>query len=161
METLKFGDESKEEVFAQLAEISGGIALPMALWRSIPESPWNWLSQDLLPPDLGAVRGLIWVSGGVRREYRAGGDGRWRAEGVGADVPEAAGYAARLGRLEVMRWTGEPRKADFMKSEVEIVVEGEKGKKVRVVVGRAAADGSAAVQVEGLNLRGYCRRVRS
>jgi len=74
--------------------------------------------------------------------------------GGGADVPEAAGYAARLGHLEVMRWTGEPRKADFTKSEVEIVVEGEKGKKVKVVVGRAAADGSAPVQVEGAEFAG-------
>ena len=154
VETLKFGDELKEEVFAQLADISGGIALPMALWRSIPETPWNWLSQDLMPADLGTVTGVIWASGGVRREYRAGGDGRWRAEGAGADVPEAAGYAARLGHLEVMRWTGEPRKADFTKSEVEIVVEGEKGKKVKVVVGRAAADGSAPVHVEGAEFAG-------
>ena len=155
VETLKFGDDAnKEEVFAQLAAISGGMALPMALWRSIPESPWNWLRQDLLPADFGPVTGLIWASGGVRHEYLAGADGRWRAEGAGADVPEAAGYAGRLAHLEVSRWTGEPRKGDFSKTDVEIVVQGEKGKRARIVVGRPMVDGFAPVHVEGAEFAG-------
>jgi hypothetical protein len=73
---------------------------------------------------------------------------------VGADVPEAAGYAARIAHLEVSRWTGAPRKGDFSKADVEIVVQGEKGKRARIVVGRSMVDGFAPVHVEGAEFAG-------
>ncbi|MCX6935778.1 MAG: DUF4340 domain-containing protein, partial [Verrucomicrobia bacterium] len=84
VETLKFGDESKEDVFLQVSTTSGGMAVPLGLLRRIPETALGWLPLGIFPPDFGPVRGLIWAAGGVRKEYRSGADGRWRASGVGA-----------------------------------------------------------------------------
>ncbi|MFM8653641.1 MAG: DUF4340 domain-containing protein, partial [Verrucomicrobiota bacterium] len=105
-ETLSFGEETKDEVYVQNSAITGTMATTVALIRETPENAMGWLERRLLPKDFGSVRGLIWSAGGQRREYRAGEDGRWRATGAEADVPEAAGYATRILDLEVIRWSG-------------------------------------------------------
>ncbi|MFM8653598.1 MAG: hypothetical protein ACKODZ_02550, partial [Verrucomicrobiota bacterium] len=101
---------------------------------------------------------LIWSSGGQRKEYRAGEDGRWRVAGAEADVPEAAGYATRISDLEVIRWTGAPGKKEFAKPEVELVVEGEGGKRAQVTLVRPLADGTAPIRREGGEFAGLVTR---
>jgi len=157
-ETLSFGEETKDEVYVQNSAITGTMATTVALIRETPENAMGWLERRLLPKDFGSVRGLIWSSGGQRREYRAGEDGRWRAAGAEADVPEAAGYATRILDLEVIRWTGTPGKKEFAKPEVELVVEGEGGKRTQVTLGRPLADGTAPIRREGGEFAGLVTR---
>jgi len=157
-ETLSFGEETKDEVYVQNSAISGTMATTVALIRETPDQGLGWLNRNLLPGDFGPVRGLIWASGGQRREYRAGDDGRWRAVGADGDLPAAAGYATRLQDLDVIRWTGVPGKKEFAKSEVELVVEGEGGKRIQVVVGRPLADGTAPIRREGGEFAGLVTR---
>jgi hypothetical protein len=157
-ETLSFGEETKDEVYVQNSAITGTMATTVALIRETPENAMGWLERRLLPKDFGSVRGLIWSAGGQRREYRAGEDGRWRATGAEADVPEAAGYATRILDLEVIRWTGAPGKKEFAKPEVELVVEGEGGKRTQVTLGRPLADGTAPIRREGGEFAGLVTR---
>jgi len=157
-ETLSFGEETKDEVYVQNSAISGVMATTVALMRETPETGMDWLPRRLLPGDFGPIRGLIWSSGGQRREYRAGDDGRWRAAKGESDVPEAAGYATRIQDLEVLRWTGVPGKKEFAKPEVELVVEGEGGKRTQVVLGRPRADGAAPIRREGGEFAGLATR---
>jgi len=157
-ETLSFGEETKDEVYVQNSVITGTMATTVALIRETPENAMGWLERKLLPRDFGPVRGLIWSSGGQRREYRAGEDGRWRPDGAEADVPEAAGYATRILDLEVIRWTGAPGKKEFAKPEVELVVEGEGGKRTQVTLGRPLADGTAPIRREGGEFAGLVTR---
>ena len=157
-ETLSFGEETKDEVYVQNSAITGTMATTVALIRETPENAMGWLERRLLPKDFGSVRGLIWSAGGQRREYRAGEDGRWRATGAEADVPEAAGYATRILDLEVIRWTGAPGKKEFAKPEVELVVEGEGGKRTQVTLGRPLADGTAPIRREGGEFGGLVTR---
>ena len=157
-ETLSFGEETKDEVYVQNSAITGTMATTVALIRETPENAMGWLERRLLPKDFGSVRGLIWSSGGQRREYRADEDGRWRAAGAETDVPEAAGYATRILDLEVIRWTGVPGKKEFAKAEVELVVEGEGGKRTQVTLGRPLADGTAAIRREGGEFAGLVTR---
>ncbi|MBM4454972.1 MAG: DUF4340 domain-containing protein [Verrucomicrobia bacterium] len=157
-ETLSFGEETKDEVYVQNSAITGTMATTVALIRETPENAMGWLERRLLPKDFGSVRGLIWSSGGQRREYRAGEDGRWRAAGPEADIPEAAGYATRILDLEVIRWTGAPGKKEFGKPEVELVVEGEGNKRTQVTLGRPLADGTAPIRREGGEFAGLVTR---
>jgi len=157
-ETLSFGEETKDEVYVQNSAITGTMATTVALIRETPENAMGWLERRLLPKDFGSVRGLIWSSGGQRREYRAGEDGRWRAAGAEADVPEAAGYATRILDLEVIRWTGAPGKKEFAKPEVELVLEGEGNRRTQVTLGRPLADGTAPIRREGGEFAGLVTR---
>jgi len=157
-ETLSFGEETKDEVYVQNSAITGTMATTVALIRETPENAMGWLERRLLPKDFGSVRGLIWSSGGQRREYRAGEDGRWRAAGAEADVPEAAGYATRILDLEVIRWTGAPGKKEFAKPEVELVLEGEGNRRTQVTLGRPLADGTAPIRREGGEFAGLATR---
>ena len=157
-ETLSFGEETKDEVYVQNSAITGAMATTVALSRETPENGTGWLERRLLPKDFGLIRGVIWSAGGQRREYRAGDDGRWLATGATTDTPEAAGYATRMQDLEVVRWTGAPAKKDFVKPEVELVLEGEGGKKTQVTVGRVLADGTAPVRREGGEFAGLVTR---
>jgi hypothetical protein len=74
------------------------------------------------------------------------------------ELPEVAEYAEGLKKFSVLKWTGIPAKADFARNEVEIVIEGEQGKKIKMSVGRAWADGSAPVRVEGQEFAGQIDR---
>ena len=158
VETLKLGDETKEEVFVQVSTTSGAMVVPLNLVRSIPESPLGWLPRNVLPDDFGPVRGLIWVGGGVRKEYRLESNGKWRAQGSEVEIPRVVQFVEGLRNFSVLKWTGIPAKADFARNEVEIVMEGEQGKKIRMSVGRAGADGSAPLKVEGLEFAGQIDR---
>jgi hypothetical protein len=157
-ETLSFGEETKDEVYVQNSAITGTMATTVALIRETPENATGWLERRLWPRDFGPIRGLVWSSGGQRREYRAGEDGRWRAAGGQADVPEAAGYATRILDLEVIRWTGAPGKKEFAKPEMELVVEGEGGKRTQITLGRPLADGTAPIRREGGEFAGLVTR---
>jgi hypothetical protein len=158
VEILKLGDETKEEVFVQVSTTSGAMVVPLNLARSIPESPLGWLPRNILPEDFGPVRGLIWVVGGVRKEYRLGPNGKWRVQGSEVELPEVKEYAEGLKNFFVLKWSGVPAKSDFAKNEVEIVMEGEQGKKIKISVGRAWADGSAPVRIEGQEFAGQIDR---
>ena len=157
-ETLSFGEETKDEVYVQNSAITGVMATTIALIRETPESAWGWLERRLLPRDFGPMRKLVWASGGQRREYQAGEDGRWREAGEEGDVPAAAGYATRLQDLEVIRWTGAPGKREFAKPEVELALEGQGGKRIQVAVGRPLADGTAPIRREGGEFAGLVTR---
>jgi len=157
-ETLSFGEETKDEVYVQNSAITGVMATTVALIRETPENGLGWLERRFLPRDFGPIRGLIWASGGQRREYRAGGDGRWRAEGGEADMPAAAGYATRLQDLEVIRWTGVPGKKEFSKPDLELVVEGEGGKRLTIDLGKALAEGTAPIRSEEGEFAGLVTR---
>jgi len=157
-ETLSFGEETKDEVYVQNSAITGTMATTVALIRETPENAVGWLERRLWPRDFGPIRGLVWSSGGQRREYRAGADGRWRAGGAEVDVPEAAGYATRILDLEVIRWTGAPGKKEFAKPEMELVVEGEGGKRTQITLGRPLADGTAPIRREGGEFAGLVTR---
>lgn len=153
-ETLKIGDESKEEAFIQVSSISGGMALPAELIREIPESPLAMLPRNILPEGFGEVKGLVWVSGSKRKEYRLDGAASWKLQGSGKDCPEVSAYVSRLKELRVTKWIGSPGKAEFLKPEVEILVEGTEGQKVRMILGRATPDGSAPLKIEGFEYAG-------
>ena len=157
-ETLSFGEETKDEVYVQNSAITGTMATTVALIRETPENGLGWLERRLWPRDFGPVRGMIWASGGQRREYRVGDDGLWRAAGAEGDRPEAAGYATRMQDLEVIRWTGVPGKKEFAKPEVELGVEGEGGKRMQVTVGRPLPDGTAPIRREGGEFAGLVTR---
>lgn len=157
-ETLSFGEETKDEVYVQNSAITGVMATTVALIRETPENGLGWLERRLLPRDFGPLKGLIWAAGGQRREYRCGEDGRWRAVQAEADVPESAGYATRILDLDVIRWTGIPAAKDFAKPEVEVVVEGQGGQKIKIIAGRPLADGSAPIRREGGEFAGLITR---
>ena len=157
-ETLSFGEEAKDEVYVQNSAITGAMTTAVALSRETPENGLGWLDRRLLPKDFGPIRGVIWSAGGQRREYRCGSDGRWLAPGATADSPEVAGYVTRMQDLEVARWTWVPAKKDFVKPEVELVLEGEPGHKVQVAVGRLSADGVAPIRREGGEFAGVATR---
>jgi len=134
------------------------MATTVALIRETPDAAVDWLVRRFLPEDFGPVRGLIWSAGGQWREYRAGDDGRWRASGADGDVPEAAGYATRILDLEVIRWIGAPGKKEFARPEMELVVEGEGGKRSQITLGRLLADGTAPIRREGGEFAGLVTR---
>jgi hypothetical protein len=157
-ETLSFGEETKDEVYVQNSAITGTMATTVALIRETPDAAVDWLVRRFLPEDFGPVRGLIWSAGGQRREYRAGDDGRWRASGADGDVPEAAGYATRILDLEVIRWIGAPGKKEFARPEMELVVEGEGGKRSQITLGRLLADGTAPIRREDGEFAGLVTR---
>jgi hypothetical protein len=157
-ETLSFGEETKDEVYVQNSAISGTMATTVALIRETPENALGWLDRNLLPGDFGPVRGLVWSSGGQRREYQAGEDGRWREIGKEADVAEATGYATRIRDLQVIRWMGPPGKKEFAKPEMELVVEGESGQRIQVTLGRSSTDGTAPIRREGGEFAGLVTR---
>lgn len=148
-EILKIGDESKEEAYVQVSSISGGMAVPAALIRDIPENAFAVLPKNILPEALGTPKSLVWVSGGKRKEFRQDAGGSWKLMPSGKDCPEVAGYLARLAGSRVTRWIGGLGKSDFLKPELEILVEGAGGQKVRLVVGRTGPDGFAPVKIEG------------
>ena len=153
-ETLKVGDESKDEAFLQVSTISGGMAVPAGLIREIPESPLAALPKNVLPEGWGAPRGLVWVSGGKRKEFRLESGGTWKMQGSGQECPEVRGYLSRLAALRVAKWVGAPGKAEFLKPELEILVESEAGQKAKLVMGRVGPDGSATLKVEGMEQAG-------
>jgi hypothetical protein len=74
------------------------------------------------------------------------------------ELPEVKEYAEGLKNFSVLKWSGVPAKSDFAKNEVEIVMEGEQGKKIKISVGRAWADGSAPVRIEGQEFAGQIDR---
>ena len=152
-ETLKIGDESKEEAFVQVSSTSGGIALPAELIREIPESPLGVLPKNLLSEGLGAVKGLVWVSGAKRKEFRLEG-GTWKMNGSAKDCPEVSGYVSRLEGLRVAKWVGSPGKAEFPKPEAEILIESAGGQKVKLVLGKAGPDGTALLKIDGTEQAG-------
>ena len=149
-ETLKVGDESKEEAYLQVSSISGGMAVPAGLIRELPESPLAALPKNIFTEELGTPKGLVWVSGGKRKEFRLEGGGAWKMQGSDKDCPEVRGYLNRLASLRVLKWVGVPGKAEFLKPELEILVEAEDGKKTKVVMGRVGPDGTAPLKVEGV-----------
>ena len=158
METIQLGDETKEEVFVRGSTTSGAMVVPIALARSFPDSPLGWLPRKLVPSEFGVIQGLIWAVGNVRKEYRSGTDGRWRA-GVGnSEVASVSDFVSRLDQLEVMRWTGLPNKAELGKPEVEIVLEGKGEKKLRMVVSKGKGDGGSVVRLEGQGVAGLLDR---
>lgn len=148
-ETLRIGDESKGEAFVQVSNVSGGIALPAELVRGIPESPLGFLPKNILPEGFGAVKGLVWFSGGKRKEFRSEGGATWKVQGSGKDCPEVSGYVSRLEGLRVSRWVVAPGKTEFLKPEAEILVESSGGQKVKMVLGRSGSDGTAPLKIEG------------
>ncbi|NCW28326.1 MAG: DUF4340 domain-containing protein [Verrucomicrobia bacterium] len=148
-ETLRIGDESKGEAFVQVSNVSGGIALPAGLLRGIPESPLGFLPKNILPEGFGAVKGLVWFSGGKRKEFRSEGGAIWKVQGSGKDCPEVSGYVSRLEGLRVSRWVVAPGKTEFLKPEAEILVENSGGQKVKLVLGRSGSDGTAPLKIEG------------
>lgn len=157
-ETLSFGEETKDEVYVQNSAITGTMATTVALIRETPESGLGWLDRGLLSREFGPIRGLVWSSAGQRREYRSGQDGRWRVPGADEDVPAAAGYATRLQDLQVIRWTGVPGKKEFLKPEVELVVQGDGEKRMKMTLGRALADGTAPIRTETGEFAGLVTR---
>jgi hypothetical protein len=60
--------------------------------------------------------------------------------------------------LEVIRWTGAPGKKEFAKAEMELVVEGEGGKRSQITLGRPLADGTAPIRREGGEFAGLVTR---
>lgn len=157
-ETLSFGEETKDEVFVQNSAITGAMATTVALFRETPGNGLGWLDRRFWPRDFGPIRGLIWNSGGQRREYRAGDDGRWKTGGGEAEAPGVAGYVTRIQDLEVIRWTGAPGKREFAKADVELVMEGEGGKRGSLVLARALPDGTAPLRREGGEFAGLATR---
>lgn len=153
-ETIKVGDESREEAFVQTSSISGGMAVPAELVRGIPESPLGVLPRNLLPDGFGSIQGLVWVSGGKRKEFRREESGAWKMQGVGQDCPEVSRYADLLAGMRVVKWTGAPGKAEFTKPELELLLEGTGGQKVRMIVGRAGPEGNFPVKIEGSGFAG-------
>jgi hypothetical protein len=158
VETIQLGDETKDEVFVRGSTTSGAMVVPIALARSFPDSPLSWLPRKLVPSEFGAIQGLIWAVGNVRKEYRAGADGRWKG-GVGdAEVASVSNFVSRLDQLEVMRWTALPSKAELGKSEVEIVLEWKGEKKLKMVVSKGKGDGGSVVRLEGQDVAGLLDR---
>jgi hypothetical protein len=51
--------------------------------------------------------------------------------------------------LRVAKWILSPGKAEFLKPEAEILVEGTGGQKVKIVLGKATSDGTAPLKIEG------------
>ena len=146
VETIQLGDETKEEVFVRGSTTSGAMVVPVSLARGLPDSPLGWLSKQLLPADFGPLAGIVWASGSVRKEYGLGSDKRWKSEGE--EKPSVAGYVARLEQLEVNRWVPLPSKAELSKTEVEIVLEGKEGKKVKLAAYKGKGEGGAWVRVD-------------
>jgi hypothetical protein len=158
VETIQLGDETKDEVFVRGSTTSGAMVVPIALARSLPDSPLGWLPKKLVPAEFGTIQGLIWAVGNVRKEYRAGADGRWKV-GVGnVEVASVSNFVSRLDQLDVMRWTGLPSKAELGKSEVEIVLEGKGDKKLKMVVSKGKGDGGSVVRLEGQEVAGLLDR---
>ena len=62
----------------------------------------------------------------------------------------------RLEEMEVVRWMGIPSKAELGRTEVEIVVEGKEGKKVKMVVSKGKGD--AMLRLEGQDFVGVLER---
>jgi hypothetical protein len=156
LETIQLGDETKEEVFVRGSTTSGAMVVPVSLARSIPESPLGWLPKKVVPADFGPIEGLIWAVGSVRKEYRAGADGRWK--GDGQEMPSLAEYVARLDQLEVTRWMALPGKSELSKGEVEIVLEGKEGKKLRIFALKGKPEGGAWIRVDGQDWVGVVDR---
>jgi len=156
-ETLLFGEEAKEEAYIQNSAISGTMATPVALARETPDGVAGWFERRFLPGDFGSVRGVIWTGGGQRREYRRGAEGGW-VQNPGGEAPAVAGYAARVEGLEVLRWTAFSGKKDAFRPEMELVLEGDGGKKTRFSVGRPSADGSVPLLREGDSFLGWIGR---
>ena len=158
IETIQLGDETKDEVFVRGSTTSGAMVVPISLARSVPDSPLGWLPKKLVPSEFGPIQGLIWAMGNIRKEYRAGTDGRWKV-GVGnSEVPPVSDFVSRLDQLEVIRWTGLPSKAELGKSEVEIVLEGKGEKKLKMVVSKGKGDGGSVVRLEGQDVAGLLDR---
>lgn len=58
----------------------------------------------------------------------------------------------------MIRWTGAPGKKEFAKPEMELVVEGEGGKRTQITLGRPLADGTAPIRREGGEFAGLVTR---
>ena len=158
METIQLGDETKDEVFVRGSTTSGAMVVPISLARSVPDSPLGWLPKKLVPSEFGPIQGLIWAMGNIRKEYRAGTDGRWKAAVGNSEVAPVSDFVSRLDQLEVMRWTALANKAELGKSEVEIVLEGKGQKKLKMVVSKGKGDGGSIVRLEGQDVAGLLDR---
>jgi hypothetical protein len=156
LETIQLGDETKEEVFVRGSTTSGAMVVPVSLARGIPESPLGWLPKKVVPADFGPIEGLIWAVGSARKEYRLGADGRWK--GDGKETPSLVEHVVRLDQLEVTRWMALPGKAELSKSEVEIVLEGKEGKKLRIFALKGKPEGGAWIRVDGQDWVGVVDR---
>ncbi len=154
VETIQLGDETKEEVFVRGSTTSGAMVVPIALARGLPETALGWLPKRVWPADFGAVEGLIWAVGTSRKEFRSAGGGRWTSGGE--DQPAVGAFVKRLEEMEVVRWMGVPSKAELGRTEVEIVVEGKEGKKVKMVVSKGKGD--AMLRLEGQDFVGVLER---
>ena len=154
VETIQLGDETKEEVFVRGSTTSGAMVVPIALARGLPEAALGWLPKRVWPADFGAVEGLIWAVGTSRKEFRSAGGGRWTSGGE--DQPAVGAFVQRLEEMEVVRWMGVPSKAELGRTEVEIVVEGKEGKKVKMVVSKGKGD--AMLRLEGQDFVGVLER---
>ena len=154
VETIQLGDETKEEVFVRGSTTSGAMVVPIALARGLPEAALGWLPKRVWPADFGAVEGLIWAVGTSRKEFRSAGGGRWTSGGE--DQPAVGAFVKRLEEMEVVRWMGVPSKAELGRTEVEIVVEGKEGKKVKMVVSKGKGD--AMLRLEGQDFVGVLER---
>jgi hypothetical protein len=156
LETIQLGDETKEEVFVRGSTTSGAMVVPVSLARGIPESPLGWLPKKVVPADFGPIEGLIWAVGSARKEYRLGADGRWK--GDGKETPSLAEYVVRLDQFEVTRWMALSGKAELSKSEVEIVLGGKEGKKLRIFALKGKPEGGAWIRVDGQDWVGVVDR---
>ena len=154
VETIQLGDETKEEVFVRGSTTSGAMVVPIALARGLPEAALGWLPKRVWPADFGAVEGLIWAVGTSRKEFRRAGGGRWTSGGE--DQPAVGAFVQRLEEMEVVRWMGVPSKAELGRTEVEIVVEGKEGKKVKMVVSKGRGD--AMLRLDGQDFVGVLER---
>lgn len=159
-ETIKIGDESKDEAFIQVSSISGGMAVLPELVRGIPESPLGVLPKNILAEGFGPVKGLVWVSAGKRREFRREEGEPWKMQGSGQDCPEVSRYVDLLNGMRVVKWTGVPGKAEFAKPELELLLEGTGGQKVKMIVGRAGPEGNFPIKIEGSESAGLLGKDR-
>ena len=130
------------------------MAVPAGLIRELPESSLAALSKNILPEGYGSPKGLVWVSAGKRKEFRLESGGTWKMQGSGQECPEVRGYLSRLVALRVAKWVGAVGKAEFLKPELEILVESEAGQKTKLVLGRVGPDGSAPLRIEGVDQAG-------
>ena len=156
VETIQLGDETKEEVFVRGSTTSGAMVVPVSLARSIPDSPLGWLPKKVVPGDFGSVESFIWAAGAVRKEYRVGANGRWT--GAGQETPAVGPFVERLNQLEVIRCVGLPSKAELGRVEVEIMVEGKGGKRMKMMLSKGKGDGGGFLRIEGQEMVGVLDR---
>jgi hypothetical protein len=132
------------------------MVVPVSLARSIPDSPLGWLPKKVVPGDFGSVESFIWAAGAVRKEYRVGANGSWT--GAGQETPAVGPFVERLNQLEVIRWVGLPSKAELGRVEVEIMVEGKGGKRMKMMISKGKGDGGGFLRIEGQEMVGVLDR---